>query len=156
MTPFRTMTAAALMTALACAGSASAATPHPGTYRSLSSQKDAGLAVARQVRRLRDGGARVSGTDLSFTMACEDGSSISRSVHLGGAKIGRGRFKISDSSGGNYGPDGVIRLTVTVRGRFTSARHAEGTFAAGATIAESPTTPAISCGTGSLGWDSGS
>ena len=159
MNPFRTLTAAALMTALACAGTATAATPHAGTYRGVTSQKDTGLGaspVALDVRRLRAGRARVSSADLSFTLACEDGSSISRSARLGGAKIARGgRFTISHSSGGNYGPDGVIRLTVTMRGRFTSARRAEGTFVAAATIADSPITPAIACNSGRVGWDSG-
>src|SRR3954469_1560733 len=90
MSRSRILTTAALVTSLACAGSAAAATPHAGTYRGATSQKNADLTapgVALDVRRLRHGRARVSGAELSYTMACDDGSSITRSTRLAGATI---------------------------------------------------------------------
>src|SRR3954447_15867570 len=122
----RSLTAAALISSLACAGSASAVTPRAGTYRGVAPQEDVRVDVERHHHA-----SRISNAALSYTMACEDGSSIARSVDLGSAKISRtGRFTIAESSGGGYGPHGVIRLTVRLSGHFTSARHVEGTFVA--------------------------
>jgi hypothetical protein len=155
MSRFVTLTTAALATSLACAGIASAAAPHPGTYRGVTSQKNGDARVALDVRRARHAGARVSAAELRYTMTCEDGSSITRSTRIGGAKISRaGRFSVGESSGGGYGPHGLIRLTVTLDGRFTSARHAKGSFVAAATVTASPITPAVSCTSGEVHWAS--
>jgi hypothetical protein len=155
MSHFRILTTAALATSLACAGIASAAAPHSGTYRGATSQKNADARVALDVRQTRHGRARVSAAALRYTLTCEDGSSITQSAHLGGAKISRaGSFSVAETYGGSYGPHGLIRLTVTMSGRFTSARHAEGSFVAAATVTDSPVTPAVACSTGDVRWAS--
>jgi hypothetical protein len=155
MSRFRILTPAVLAASLACAGIASAAAPHPGTYRAATSQKNGEAQVALDVRRIGRGHARVSAAELRYTLACEDGSSITLSTHLAGAKITRaGRFSVSESSGGAYGPHGVIRLTVTVSGRFTDARHAEGSFAAAAAVTSSPIMPTVACVRGNVPWAS--
>jgi hypothetical protein len=86
-------------------------------------------------------------------MDCEDGSSVARTVYLSGARLSRrGTFQIHEAAGGNYGPSGRIRLTVAMRGRFTSPRGAEGTFRVSALITESVLSPAVACYTGDNGW----
>jgi hypothetical protein len=150
MNHFRSLTAAALITSLACAGSASAASPRAGTYRGVAPQE--GIRVDVQRHRHT---SRVSSAALTYTMACEDGSSITRSIALGGARISRaGRFTIAESSGGGFGPHGLIRLSVRVSGHFTSARHLDGTFVAAATVTDSPISPAVGCSTGVVQWRS--
>src|SRR5919107_1531211 len=95
----RVTTSAAVVAVLACAGSASAATPHAGTYRAVAPQD--GLRV--DVLRHRHS-ARVSSAELTYKLACDDGTSITRTADLGGAKVSRrGKFAIAESSGGSYG-----------------------------------------------------
>jgi hypothetical protein len=144
------VTTAALVASIACAGSASAANPHAGTYRGIAPQTDLRVDVQRHHHS-----ARVSSAELRYTLACEDGTLITRSTALGSAKVSRaGRFKIAESSGGSYGPHGLIRLTVRMSGRFTSARRAEGTFTAAATVTDSPISPAVACSSGVVAWNS--
>jgi hypothetical protein len=141
----RVTTVGALVASIAYAGSASAATPHAGTYRAVAPQQDLRVDVLRH---------RVSNADLTFTLACDDGTSITRTADLGGAKISRrGRFTIAESSGGSHGPDGQIRLTLRLSGHFTSGRRAEGTFKAAAIVTESPITPAVACSSGVVAWN---
>src|SRR3954451_19913827 len=148
------MTAVLILLASSGAGAATARpgpTPTTGVFRGVTSQKDPHLAI--YVARGHGGHLRVEGVALGFTMDCEDGSSVSRTAYLGGASVtGSGRFRIAGTSGGNYGPHGSIRLTVRFKGRFTSKSSAQGTFDAGALIAESTTSPAVACSTGAIGW----
>src|SRR3954453_21615450 len=105
------MTAVLILLASPDAG---AATPTAGVFRGATSQKDASFAL--EVERGANGRMRVEGVRLGFTVDCEDGSSIARTAYLGGAKIRRGgKFKIAETSGGNHGPRGSIRLTVRLR-----------------------------------------
>jgi hypothetical protein len=142
------MTAVLILLASADAG---AATPTAGVFRGVTSQKDTGFAL--EVERRPNGRMRVEGVQVGFRMNCEDGSSVARTTYLGGAKLRRGgRFKIAESSEGNYGSRGSIRLTVRMRGRFTANHSAQGTFSASAKNSESANHPAVACYAGPVGW----
>src|SRR3954454_2131954 len=99
---------------LLASSSAGAATPDAGVFRGVTSQKSTRLAI--EVERGRGGRVRVEGGELGPSMDCDDGSTITPAVYLGGAKIRPGgRFKVGASSGGNYGRHGSIRLAVRLR-----------------------------------------
>jgi hypothetical protein len=134
----RIVASTALVAALACAGSAAAATPRAGKFTGATSQK---YLMSLDVKD-----RRVAGGELPVQMNCEDGSTVERVVHVGSARVSRGgRFRIATTSGGNYGPEGKISVTTVLRGRFTSARSAQGMFVARATVSESTISPAVSC-----------
>ena len=148
------MTAVLILLASSSAGAATprpGATPSSGVFRGVTSQKDPHLAV--HVARGRGGHLRVEGVELGFKMTCDDGSSVSRTAYLGGARVtASGRFRIAAASGGSYGPHGSIRLTVRFKGRFTSKSSAQGTFRAGALISDSAISSTVACSSGAIGW----
>src|SRR4051794_23268643 len=152
---FATTMTAAVIALTVCSAGAAAATPRAGKYQGVTFQKDRRLAsprIALEVVR-RHGKARVTGTEISYAMDCEDGSSIARTTYLSGGHVTRGgRFKITGASGGSHGADGQISVRVTMRGRFTSAGAAEGIFSARATLSESVVSPAIACNSGPVGF----
>jgi hypothetical protein len=111
-----------------------------------------GQRIALDVTKRR-GKARVEAAEFGFTLVCEDGSTIERTEHFPGAKVGRGgRFRIVSAIGGGFGPRGLISIRVAMSGRFTSADSASGTFRVGATFSETTVSPAVSCHSGAVAW----
>jgi hypothetical protein len=136
---------------LAC--SSAAAVPRTGTFTGAAALEQATSSghVLLEVRRR--GRARVTAARLHFAAACADGSSIERDVDLGGMRVSRrGRFSVTDTSGGNFAAHGRIRVTVTLRGRFDAPMRASGAFRAGAIVTSDTFAPSVACHTGTVQW----
>jgi hypothetical protein len=135
------------------AGSAAAAVPGTGSFAGKATPEghpSAGRVGIEVTRRHR---AREASAKLHFTAKCEDGSSITRDVDVGRAPIShRGRFEMTNSSGGNFSANGQIAVFVELSGRFPARNHVLGTFRAGAIVTRDESAPSVSCRTGRVHW----
>jgi len=143
----------AIVAVSACSG-AVAATPGNGTYKGLTSQKDAKSGKFQRVEvKVGSKGKRVKTLRIGFQTACADGTGYVSGFFVEGRPVGkRGKFSFETTyKPPDLNPGEKADVFVEGSGRFTSETKVKGSFTVQANIfAGGATTGALKCKSGKV------
>ena len=149
----RVMCVGAIAAVSACSV-ASGATPGSGTYKGLTSQKDAKSGKFQRVEvKVGSGGKRVKRLRVGFQTACPDGTGYVSGFFIENRTVRKGgKFSFSTTyKPPDLNPGETADVFVEGAGRFTSEKRVKGSFTVQANIfAGGATTGALKCKSGKV------
>ena len=153
MRGYRTVICVGAIVAASACSVAAAATPGSGTYKGLTSQKDAKSGKFQPVEvKVGSKGKRVKRIRIGFQTACADGTSYVSGFFVEGRPVGKGgQFSFASTyKPPDLNPGETADVFVEGKGRFTSAKKVKGSLDVQVNIFTAGKVGALKCKSGKV------